>query len=178
MPETIVNKSGYAAHRKCSPAYISKLIGQGRLTAPALRADGKIVVELADAMLSGDVVQGELVTAPTATGPRLETRSEAEARKFREEADAKAMANAETRKALCDSASTRDHGMGVGAFLQQELLARRRDLAAALTAETDFNKILILIEQADLALLTEFCANVQRCIDSLKSDEAGDAAAA
>lgn len=174
MPETIVNKSGYAAHRKCSPAYISKLIGQGRLTAPALRADGKIVVELADAMLAGEAVQSE-IPVPGPTPVRLESRAEAEARKFREDADAKAMANAETRKALCDAASVRDHGLGVGMFLQQALLARRRDLAAGLTAETDFNRVLILLEQADQALLTEFAGNVQRYIDSLRGDD--DAAA-
>jgi hypothetical protein len=174
MPETIVNKSGYAAHRKVSPAYVSKLIAQGRLIAPALRADGKIVVELADKMLAGESTETHLPMLPP-SGPRVESRAEAEARKFREDADAKAMANAETRKTLCDAASVRDHGIGVGMFLQQALLARRRDLAAGLTAETDFNRVLILIEQADEALLKEFTGNVQRYVDGLRNDD--DAAA-
>jgi len=176
MPETVVNKQTYAAHRGCSPAYVSKLIAQGKLAAPALRADGKIVVELADAMIAGEAVAAP-VQAPT-PGPRLESRAEAEARKFREDADAKAMANAETRRALCDTASVRDHGLGVGAFLQQALLARRRDLAASLTAETDFNRLLVALEEADRKLLTEFCANVQRTIDSLNAARADAAAVA
>ena len=170
MPETIVNKQTYAAHRKCSPAYVSKLIAQGKLSSPALRADGKIVVELADAMIAGEPIVAP-AQSPTAV-PKLESRAEAEARKFREDADAKAMANAETRRALCDTASVRDHGLGVGAFLQQALLARRRDLAASLTAETDFNRLLVALEEADRKLLTEFCANVQRAVDSLNTDAA------
>lgn len=47
----VVSKKDYAAHRGCSAAYVSKLIRLGKLAAPALMADGRINVTLADQML-------------------------------------------------------------------------------------------------------------------------------
>lgn len=47
----VVRKGEYAAHRGCSAAYVSKLIKLGKLAAPALLADGRINVILADQML-------------------------------------------------------------------------------------------------------------------------------
>jgi hypothetical protein len=45
---TVGTKAEYAAHRGCSRAYVSKLIREGKLAAPALMADGKVNFILAD----------------------------------------------------------------------------------------------------------------------------------
>ena len=47
----VVSKKAYADHRGCSAAYISKLIRQEKLAAPALLPNGTINVVLADQML-------------------------------------------------------------------------------------------------------------------------------
>lgn len=40
----VVRKTQFAALKGCTPAYISKLIAEGKLTPPALTADGRILV--------------------------------------------------------------------------------------------------------------------------------------
>jgi hypothetical protein len=47
----VVRKIEYAAHRGCSAAYVSKLIKTGKLAPPALMANGRINIILADQML-------------------------------------------------------------------------------------------------------------------------------
>ncbi len=176
MGARILNKSAYAEHRGCAPSYITKLIKTGKLTAPALRDDGKILVELADKMLAGGEVEAPAAPSTQPDGPKIETRAEAEARKAREDADARSMQNAQRRGELCDTASVRDAGEAIGQALQQALTARRRDLAMTLSAETDFNRVLAAIEDADRALLMEIAENVQRNVAKL--DAAADADAA
>lgn len=177
METRVLTKSAYAQHRGCAASYVSKLIKTGKLTAPALREDGRIVVELADRMIAGHAVEAPAKPeAPDDTGPKIETRAEAEARKAREDADARSMQNAQRRGELCDTASVRDAGEAIGQALQQALLARRRDLAMTLSAETDFNRVLAAIEDADRALLMEIAENVQRNVAKL--DAAADADAA
>lgn len=48
---TVGSKAQYAAHRGCSRAYVSKLIREGRLAAPALMDDGRVNFILADQMI-------------------------------------------------------------------------------------------------------------------------------
>lgn len=48
---TVGTKAEYAAHRGCSRAYVSKLIREGKLAAPALMVDGKVNFILADQMI-------------------------------------------------------------------------------------------------------------------------------
>lgn len=47
----ILSKKDYAAWRGCSASYVSKLIREGKLAAPALRPDGKVDRGAADAMI-------------------------------------------------------------------------------------------------------------------------------
>ncbi|MBU8543985.1 MULTISPECIES: hypothetical protein [Roseomonadaceae] len=81
----VVTKARYAEHRGCSAAYISKLIRQERLAAPALMANGRINVILADQML-GAPGADELEFAPAAALP---TSSPISARAEREYAQAR-----------------------------------------------------------------------------------------
>ena len=64
----VVSKKEYAEHRGCSAAYVSKLIRQGKLAAPALMADGTINVALADQML-GTAPLLEPEAPPPSGGP-------------------------------------------------------------------------------------------------------------
>lgn len=84
-----VSKTRYADHRGCSPAYVSKLIRNGRLAPPALLADGRVNVILADQMLGapgGD--EFELPSAPAVTSASARSDKEfAQARIARIKAD-------------------------------------------------------------------------------------------
>jgi hypothetical protein len=48
---TVGTKAEYAAHRGCSRAYVSKLIREKKLDAPALMADGRVNFILADQLI-------------------------------------------------------------------------------------------------------------------------------
>lgn len=91
--QPVVTKSGYAAYRGCSPAYVSKLIREGRLAAPALLDNGRINIALADQLIGppGGTTAGEApilasppsaarhAAAPAATARLTEARAEAAA---------------------------------------------------------------------------------------------------
>jgi hypothetical protein len=55
MHDGVMTKSGYAVHRGVKPAAVTNWIARKRLTAPALRDDGKIDVALADQQLDAKV---------------------------------------------------------------------------------------------------------------------------
>jgi len=82
---TVGTKAEYAAHRGCSRAYVSKLIREGRLAAPALMADGKVNFILADQMVGkpSSADAESLFSAPSAGAPNF-----AEERARREAAEA------------------------------------------------------------------------------------------
>ena len=82
---TVGTKAEYAAHRGCSRAYVSKLIREGKLAAPALMADGKVNFILADQIIGKpSAAEAEsLFAAPASAGPNF-----AEERARREAAEA------------------------------------------------------------------------------------------
>lgn len=55
----LMTKAGYAAHRGVSASYVSKLIREGKLAAPALLSNGRINTILADQMLGGAAPDAE-----------------------------------------------------------------------------------------------------------------------
>lgn len=69
----LMTKAAYAAHRGVSASYISKLIREGKLAAPALMANGRINTILADQMLGGVAPEPdlELAAAVFSGGPNL-----------------------------------------------------------------------------------------------------------
>jgi hypothetical protein len=64
----ILSKSAYAAARGVAPSAISKWISRGKLTAPALRTDGKIDADAADAQLKGSVAPVQQASAMARRG--------------------------------------------------------------------------------------------------------------
>lgn len=118
----VVTKSGYAEHRGCSPAYISKLIRQGKLAAPALMPDGKINVVLADQMLGASSAADDLLAAPrgaAGAGPTYaveRARREAAERELKELALAKQKGEQLSRGAV-DAAGEVVFGRAVSAFM-------------------------------------------------------------
>ena len=78
-------KAEYAAHRRCSRAYVSKLIREGKLAEPALMADGRVNFILADQMIGKpSAAEAEsLFPPPASAGPNF-----AEERARREAAEA------------------------------------------------------------------------------------------
>lgn len=62
-------KADYAKHRGCSPAYVSKLIRQGKLAEPALMADGRVNFVLADQMVGRGSEDESQPGLPSQLGP-------------------------------------------------------------------------------------------------------------
>ena len=82
---TVGTKAEYAAHRGCSRAYVSKLIREKKLDAPALMADGRVNFILADQMIGkpSSADAESLFATPSAGAPNF-----AEERARREAAEA------------------------------------------------------------------------------------------
>ncbi|UXQ89128.1 hypothetical protein [Synechococcus phage MinM1] len=166
----VVTKSRYAEHRGCSPAYVSKLIRLGRLAAPALLADGRVNIALADQML-GAPSADELALIATPSAP-----SHAQHRAEREAAQARiARVKAEElegARLLRDRVEARV--FDVCRRLRDELHAWPEVVAARLVAMTDDRAIadLLLAEIEDK--LTRLAASLQDAIshDDDPSDEA------
>jgi hypothetical protein len=168
----VVSKSRYAEHRGCSAAYISKLIREGRLAAPALLADGKVNVALADQML-GAAAQPDLPTtpAPAPFASHRADREAAQARLARLRAD-----ELEGQRLPRDRVELRTFDLV--RRLRDELLAWPDGIAPRLATMTDDRAIAELLT-ADLEeKLTRLSGALQDAIATNDDDPADEAAAA
>lgn len=84
----VLTKSQYAKHRDCAPSYITKLIKSHKLAPPALLPDGRINVDLADAMLGQPAPDLHAFAQPTLPVPGDQPNYAAE-RARREAAEAR-----------------------------------------------------------------------------------------
>jgi hypothetical protein len=163
----VVSKSGYAEHRGCSPAYVSKLIRLGRLAPPALLADGRVNIALADQMLGAPSANElALPAAPTHAMHRAE-REAAQARIARVKAE-----ELEGARLLRDQVEARV--FDVCRRLRDELAAWPEAIAARLVAMTDDRAIAELLQAEIEEKLTRLAASLQDAIshDDDPSDEA------
>lgn len=93
--KAVGTKAEYAAHRGCSPAYVSKLIRLGKLAEPALLPDGRVNFVLADQMVGAAGQQAG--AALTLGGPNY---SEERAKREAAEAELAQMRVATARREL------------------------------------------------------------------------------
>jgi hypothetical protein len=166
----VVSKSGYAEHRGCSPAYVSKLIRLGRLAPPALLADGRVNIALADQMLgapsANELALPAALAAPTHAMHRAE-REAAQARIARVKAE-----ELEGARILRDQVEARV--FDVCRRLRDELAAWPEAIAPRLVAITDDRAIAELLQAEIEEKLTRLAASLQDAIshDDDPSDEA------
>jgi hypothetical protein len=124
----VVSKARYAEHRGCSAAYVSKLIRLGRLAAPALLADGRVNVTLADQMLGAPTLD-VLAPVPIAAATSRAEREAANARIARIRAD-------EMEGALLPRDKVDGRVFDLVRRLRDELLAWPESVAPRLTTMT------------------------------------------
>lgn len=169
----VVSKSAYALHRGCSPAYVSKLIKQGRLAAPALLSDGRINVVLADQMLgppANDDTAALIPAVPSASAHRAE-REAAQARMARLKAD-----ELEGKSLPRDRIELRIFELV--RRLRDELLAWPEAVAPRLVAMTEERAIAALLTSDLEEKLTRLAGALQDAIATNDDDPADEAAAA
>jgi hypothetical protein len=161
----IVRKSAYASHRGCSPAYVSKLIREGKLTSPAITPDDLIDVALADAQLSAmsdparvdDQVDAQLQEA--AASDDQPTFAAAKTRREEANANIAEMELAKRRGELVDRQSVFDAFYEIGVQVRDALSARRLQLAQSLAVLTDPAAIALAIDEADRAMCEKIAAD-------------------
>lgn len=168
----VVSKSRYAEHRGCSAAYVSKLIREGRLAAPALMADGKVNVALADQMLgTAAAVDLPIVAAmPSAATSRAE-REAAQARIARMKAD-----EMEGARLPRDRVELRTFDLV--RRLRDELLAWPDAIAPRLVTMTEAEAIAATLRIDLEEKLTRLAGALQDAIATHDDDPADEAAAA
>lgn len=187
-----VRKGDYAKHRGVSPAYISKLIREGKLTAPALQPDGRVNIALADLQLAGmadparsamaDPSRGEMVgemaditvaNEPGSFGGSAAPASFADARTRKMLADAEAaeIALARTRGEVVDRASVADAFQEIGSTVRGAMDVRRRELAAALLGITDMELMLTRLAESDRALCQTLAESAQSTAGELLNEQ-------
>lgn len=149
----VVSSKDYAAHRGVSPAYISKLKKLGKLAEPAVLADGRINVTLADQMLGTST----LFEPPAAAEPSPSAPNYAVERARREAAqrERQEIELAEKKK-LIRSARDVDRTT-FDAFRQarDNLLAIAPRVAEDLAAETSPRVVAHVLTQAITRVLSD-----------------------
>jgi hypothetical protein len=166
----ILSKKGYAEHRGCSPAYISKLIRLGKLTAPALRPDGTVDALLADAQLAGQADPARWPeTSPELplAAPGSPTFAAAKARRESAQADLAEIELAKKRGELVDRESVHDAGFDLGALLRDRLATRRGELAAQLAACNDVDDAIARLEAADRKLCEDLANDARQRLERI-----------
>lgn len=135
-PSRIVTKGAYAAIRGCSAPYISKLIREGKLRAPALTPEGRIDVELANAMLGTPAPQ--LQPIATTPGPTEDTGyAESRARREAALAERAELDLAEQRGRLVDKSAVDREIADLIRSLRDAILLIPREVAAHCAQLTD-----------------------------------------
>lgn len=128
-----VPKIAYAAIRGCTPAYISKLIKQGKLRAPALTPEGRIDVSAANAMLGAPMPQLQPLTSYPArdADPGDDAEAYAASRAKREAANAEKaeLELAELRARLVDKAEVDREVADLVSGLRDAILMVPREVA-------------------------------------------------
>jgi hypothetical protein len=171
-----LSKKGYAEHRGCSPAYVSKLIRLGKLAAPALTRDGMVDVALADAQLAGQADPARQAVAeplplepelPEASGPAAATFAASKARREAAAADLAEIELAKKRGELVDRVSVHDAGFDVGALLRDRLATRRSELASLLATITDVDDAIARLEAADRKLCEDLAEDARRRLERI-----------
>lgn len=177
QPPHVLSKSGYARHRDCSPAYISKLIRLGKLTRPALRDDGMVDVALADLQLAGQADPARQPELPT-DEPAADTEpsfAQAKARRERAQAELAEIELAERKGEVVDRQTVFDAGFDLGALVRDKFAARRRELAQQLAGRGDVTDIMAVLEAADRKLCEDLANDAQQRLDALGADPAAAA---
>lgn len=160
-PPGVMRKSEYATHRKCSPAYVSKLIRQGKLAPPALLDDGRINVALADQLFDTAAPDLPLPAAPSPAATARADREHAQARLARIRAD-------QAEGKLLTRSAVEARTFELIRRLRDELLAWPAAIAPRLTTQTNERAI------ADL-LTAELEEKLGRLADALEEQAADDA---
>ena len=182
--ETLVlSKSRYASARDRSPAWVSYMIKAGRLTAPALREDGRIDVEAADKMLRErcDPFRGARKPFPT-ENPTPERRYEPpvrpreiaglfaddtdkvveinvyRTRRERADAELKELQLARQRGEMVAVAELRRAAAELAGVLRQALSDRMEDLTAQVRDAATLEDAEALIAASDRALCAKLAA--------------------
>lgn len=166
---SLISKAAYARYRGCSPAYVSKLIREGRLAAPALNAHGLIDIALADAALGQPAPQLQPLTRDREPGAPARSSSDehgyASARADRERAAA-ALAELELQKRrseLVDRATVDSEVETLARYLRDRMLSLPEELADRLaqTAEPRLIRQMLIvgIESALAASIADAMTN-------------------
>lgn len=108
--KAVGTKAEYAAHRGCSPAYVSKLIRLGKLAEPALLPDGRVNFVLADQMVGAAGPAAPLHQAASGGGPNY---NEERAKREQAEAELAQMRVATARRELVKASAVEQAGASV-----------------------------------------------------------------
>lgn len=158
-PPGVVSKTGYAAHRGCSPAYISKLVRLGKIAAPALMADGRINIILADQMLgAAHQSEGLPLNAPTANDRQ---------RREKADADLRELELAERQGRLLDAGKVAAERFEVARRARDTLFAMAEARAAELCACTTPRLLADLLRQR----IGDALADLADSLEQAPSDE-------
>lgn len=160
-----MRKQEYAAHRGCSPPYISKLIRTGRLAAPALLDDGLINVALADQML-GDGPLAEARGTDPEEGGRPASYTAARAREVDAKASLAEMELARRRKEMLHRDAVSMAAQGIFERAVAAVLKVPSDVSLDLATLTDpaaiEDKLSGALKVALWGLHEEFLADAER----------------
>lgn len=128
LPPGVMLRVEYAKHRNVAPSTVTRWISNGELSAPALRSDGTIDVQRADAQLGGPPSAGLLPTPSAPSSPEPEQLNDKK-RRERADADLAEMKALEKAGELTDARSAELEYEDQAKRLRDTVLAVAREVA-------------------------------------------------